>query len=138
MKRYTKLAFLATEQASTARLVQVVGNSENLTDVYLVGTNAARLARLQESGHSVHQVATLAELPPDVFLWFSHEGFWGTVNKESGAIRDVGFGEDSLSADTVLLAAYTPAYRELFTVIPVDVAVHHSAPRRVLVAQEAV
>lgn len=132
--KYSKIAFLANEPESADRLVQVIGHQKGFTEVYLVGENAALLQRLQEGGHPVQRVATLSELPPDVFLWYSHEGFWGTVHKESGAIRDVGFSEDSLSADTILLAAYKPGYRELFTVMPVDVAVRRSAPQRVIVA----
>lgn len=137
MKKYSKIAFLATEPESTALLVQVVGNVKNLTDVYLVGKNPARLGRLRKCGLPVHVVETLSELPLDVFLWFSHQGFWAAVHKESGAIRDVGFATDSLGADTILLSAYQPDYRELFTVMPVEVSGLPGAPRRDSVRPEA-
>lgn len=127
MPKYAKLAFLAKEQNSHSRLIQVCENQEDLVrgpiEVFLVGENPALLAALQANGRAVSQVATRIELPADVFVWFGHEGFWATVNRETGRIRNVGFAEDSLQADTILLSDYAPGYREQFTVKPVEVTI---------------
>lgn len=88
-----------------------------------MGENPAMLAALQANGRAVSQVVSRIELPADVFVWFGHEGFWATVNRETGGIRKVGFAEDSLQAETILLADYAPGYREQFTVKPMEVII---------------
>lgn len=116
----SKLAFRPSEQTSYARAIQVA-QSQECTEVYLIGENAEWRAAFRAAGLKVHQVQSKAELPADVFHFYRHKGFWATVHTASGVLRHIGYAEDSVMAARVLAGTYEAEYRAQFHVHPVDV-----------------
>jgi hypothetical protein len=120
MSRFTRIAFKADVGISLDWAIRIA-EDEDCTELYIVGDNQERVAGLRAAGLTVHEVATLAELPAEVYHWYRHQGHWGAVHTDSGYIRDVGFSEDSISAYRILTSRYADEYRKQFHVRPVQV-----------------
>jgi hypothetical protein len=52
-----------------------------------------------------------------------HKGYWATVFKESGEIRDITYASNSEMAKTLLTSRYTKELKELVDIKPVKVTV---------------
>jgi hypothetical protein len=120
MRRFKKIAFRANVGISLQSAARLLENEE-CSEVYIVGVDPIRVFELRAAGLTVHEVATLAELPADVYHWYRHQGHWAAIHTESGYIRDVGFAEDSITAFRALTSTYADDYRKQFHVEPVKV-----------------
>lgn len=115
------------EFKKVALLAEDISYIENwisgVKEVYLLKPKAKLVDDLRASGMVVHTLESVNDVPSDVFHFYVREGFWATVHKETGYIRDVSFAENSHQATVILLSSYKESYREEFTVKPVDVKV---------------
>lgn len=121
----TKLAVPAHSTTSGDR-VRAILRSEQLTGVFLLGDHP-RLESELRALEIRFQVLTEGEaVPAHVFVLEEHHGFWGSVNKESGGVRDVDFARDNVGAARVLLGHLYPEFRHEFSVRPVEVTVRNT------------
>lgn len=118
----TKLAIPAGSN-TTADRVHAILHSEKLTGVFLLGDHPRLEAELHARGIRVAVLAEGETVPSHVFVLEEHHGFWGSVNRETGVVRDVEFAMDSAGAVRVLLGHLYPEFRHEYSVHPVTVQV---------------
>jgi hypothetical protein len=119
---FTKLAVPAHSQTTGDR-VRAILQSESLTGVFLIGDNPRLQAELDDLGIRVNVLGDNETVPNHVFMLEEHQGFWGSVNLETGVVRDVDFAMDSVGAVRALLGHLYPEFRHEYAVRPVAVQV---------------